>query len=412
MDAIVESCAGLDVHQETVVACVLRASLDARPRPQSRTFGTTTRELLELADWLVEQEITVVAMESTGIFWRPVWNILESHDFNLILANARQVKNVPGRKTDQRDAEWLAQLLRCGLVQRSFVPAVEQRDLRDLTRRRRALLQELSAEKNRVHKVLQDANVKLTSVVSDIFGVSGRALIAALSRGEEITADSVLALVKSNLRSKVPALMAAIDGRIRPHHLKMIGFSLEHIDFIQRQVSTIEEVIETRIAAPFRDARELICTIPGIERSAAIEILAEVGTDMNVFQSDAHLASWAGVAPGNFESAGKSKSGRTAKGNRYLKSALVQCAWSASRTKDTRLSGRYRRLVRRLGRDGKKKAVVATAHTILRIVYFVLSTGRPYLEFGPDYGTASAEVRTRRLVSQLERLGYSVTKAA
>lgn len=411
MEAIVESCAGLDVHQETVVACVLRAALDSRPRPQLRTFGTTSAELLELADWLRCQEVTVVAMESTGIFWRPVWNILEGNDFDLILANARQVKNVPGRKTDQRDAEWLAQLLRCGLVERSFVPAVEQRDLRDLTRRRRRLLQEMSAEKNRVHKTLQDANVKLTSVVTDLFGVSGRALIAALGTGAEINSENVLALVKGSLRKKVPALMAAVDGRIRPHHLKMIGFSLEHIDFLQRQVDAIEEEIEANIA-PFREARELICTIPGIEKAAATEILAEIGPDMSVFQSDAHLSSWAGVSPGNFKSAGKSKGGRTAKGNRHLKAALVQSAWSASRTKGTRLSGRYRRLTHRLGRDGKKKAVVAIAHSILRITYFILSTDQPYVEFGPDFGAASEEARIRRLLTQVERLGYTVTKAA
>jgi transposase len=376
-----------------------------------RTFGTTTAELLELADWLREHEVAVVAMESTGIFWRPVWNILEGYEFDLVLANARQIKNLPGRKTDQRDAEWLAQLLRCGLVQRSFVPAVEQRDLRDLTRRRRTLLQDMSSEKNRVHKTLQDANVKLTSVVTDIFGVSGRALIDALDSGADFTAESVLAVVKGSLRKKVPALIAALDGRIRPHHLKMIGFAFEHIDFLQQQVKAIEDEIEANIA-PLHKARELICTIPGLEKAAATEILAEIGGDMSVFHSDAHLASWAGVSPGNFESAGKSKGGRTAKGNRYLKAVLVQAGWSAARTKDTRLSGRYRRLARRLGRDGKKKAIVATAHSILRITYFILSTGRPYLEFGPEYGAASAEARTRRLVAQLERLGYMVTKAA
>ncbi len=411
MEAIVENCAGLDVHQATVVACVLKAPLDARPRPQSRTFGTTTAELLELADWLREQGVTAVTMESTGVFWRPVWNILEGYDFDLILANPRQVKNVPGRKTDQRDAEWLAQLLRSGLVRRSFVPAVEQRDLRDLTRRRRRLLQEMSSEKNRVHKTLQDANVKLTSVVSDIFGVSGRALISALGTGGEMNAEQVRAMVKTNLRSKVPALMAAIDGRIRPHHLKMIGFSLEHIDFLQRQVDAIEVEIEFHMA-PFAEARQLICTIPGVQKDSANEILAEIGTDMSVFHSDTHLASWAGVSPGNFESAGKSRSGRTAKGNRHLKSALVQAAWSASRAKDTRLRGRYLRLKRRLGRDGDKKAVVAVAHSILRIAHFILSSGRPYVEFGSEYGEAASEARVRLLVAQVERLGYTVTKAA
>src|SRR6266536_3544134 len=337
MDAIVECCAGLDVHQETVVACVLKGALEGRPRGQLRTFGTTVAGLLELSDWLQEQAVTVVAMESTGIFWLPVWNILEGQEFELLLANARKVKNVPGRKTDQRDAEWLAQLLRCGLIERSYVPAVEQRDLRDLTRRRRRLLQTLAAEKNRVHKTLQDANVKLTTSVSDIFGVSGRALVQALRSGQKLDSEEVLALLKGKLRQKAPEVAAALEGRVRPHHLEMIEFSMDHID-----------------------------------------ILAEIGIDMSVFHSEAHLASWAGVSPGNFESAGKSKSGRTGRGDRYLKTVLVQAGWAASKTKGTRLSGRYQRLARRLGRDGKKKAVVATAHTLLRIVYFVLTTRRPY----------------------------------
>lgn len=411
MDPIVEKCAGLDVHQQTVVACVLRAPLDQRPRPEIRTFGTTTRELLELADWLETQEVTVVGMESTGIFWRPVWNILEAYSYDLILANARQVKNVPGRKTDQRDAEWLAQLLRSGLVERSFVPGVEQRDLRDLTRRRRKLLQQIGTEKNRVHKTLQDANIKLTSAVTDLFGVSGRSLLSTLLAEGEITDQTVLSMVKGSLRKKVPALMEALSGRIRPHHVKMIRFSLEHIDFLQAQVRTIEDEIEASMQ-PFRAQRELMRTIPGIDVASANEVLAEIGGDMRVFSSDAHLAKWAGVSPGNFESAGKAKGGRTTGGNRHLKAALVQCAWSASRTKETRLSGRFWRLTRRLGRDGKKKAAMATAHTILRIVYFVLLTGKPYEEFGPTYGARSAEARARRLVSELEKLGYTVSKAA
>jgi transposase len=411
MDAIVESCAGLDVHQETVVVCVLRASLDQRPRPRVRTFGTTTVELLELADWLEDNRVSVVAMESTGIYWRPVWNVLEGGELDLILANARLVKNVPGRKTDQRDAEWLAQLVRCGLVERSFVPSIEQRDLRDLTRRRRKMLQVVAAEKNRVHKTLQDANVKLTTEVSDLFGVSGRALLSALCSGIALTAEDVGGMVKGNLRKKVPALIAALNGRIRPHHLRMIRFSMDHIEFLERQVRVLEKEIEVAVE-PFRQARELIRTIPGIDGEAATEIVAEIGTDMGVFRSGSHLASWAGLAPGNFESAGKSRSGRTTQGNRHLKAALVQAAWAASRTKDTRLSGRFWRLARRLGRDGRKKAAVATAHSILRIAHYLLSTGNAYEEYGPDYGGAAAEARERRLLRQVERLGYQVVKAA
>lgn len=411
MDAIVECCAGLDVHQKTVVVCVLRAPLDQKPKPEIRSFGTSTGELLELADWLAERRVSAVAMESTGIYWRPLWNVLEGNGYELTLANARKVKNVPGRKTDQRDAEWLTQLLRCGLVEKSFVPEVEQRDLRDLTRRRRKLLQEISREKNRVHKTLQDANIKLTSVISELFGASGRALLAALLAGSEITPELIASVVKGNVRKKVPELQDALWGRLRPHHLQMIRYSLEHIDFLERQVRSLEAEIEVMLQ-PFRAERDLLCTIPGIERSSAAEILAEIGTDMTVFPSEACLASWAGVSPGNFESAGKSKGGRTAKGNRNLKPALVQCAWAASHTKDTRLSGRFWRLARRLGRDGTKKAALATAHTLLRVVYYVLSTHNPYVEFGPTYGVRSAEARAQRLARELERMGYTVSKAA
>jgi transposase len=411
MDAIVQNCAGLDVHQKTVVACVLQGPLDQRPKREIRKFATTTDDLLELADWLANQGVSVVAMESTGIYWRPLWNVLEGNGYELILANARKVKNVSGRKTDQNDAEWLAQLTRCGLVERSFVPEVEQRDLRDLTRRRRKLLQDITQEKNRVHKVLQDANIKLTSVVSDLFGVTGRALLNALLEKKKIDPELISSLAKGTLINKVPELSEALVGRVRPHHLKMIRFSIEHITFLESQLKTLEEEIDLMIE-PFRVELELLCTIPGIERPAAAEIIAEVGSDMSVFPSEQRLAAWVGVSPGNFESAGKSKGGRTAKGNRYVKSSLVQCAWAASRTKNSRLAGRFSRLSRRLGRDGRKKALVATAHTLVRIIYFVLSTHSPYQEFGSDYGGRSPQAREQHLVLELRKLGYDITKKA
>jgi transposase len=376
-----------------------------------KTFGTTTRELLELGDWLAEREVKVVAMESTGIYWRPVWNILEGNGYELVLANARQVKNMPGRKTDQRDAEWLAQLLRCGLVRKSMVPGVELRDLRDLTRRRRKLLGDLTQERNRIHKVLQDANVKLTSAVSDLFGVSGLALLRALIDQREVSPEMVASLVKGNLRGKVPELVEALNGRIRPHHLKMIGYSMEHIEFLEGQVRILEEEIANAVQ-PFRDEIDLLCSIPGIANAAAAEIVAEIGTDMTLFPSEGHLASWIGVAPGNFESAGKSKGGKTTQGNQNLKPVLVQCAWAASRTKDTRLSGRYWRLARRLGRDGKKKATLALAHTLVRIIYYILSTHNHYLEFGSDFGSRSTEARAERMARELAKMGYVVAKAA
>ncbi len=345
------------------------------------------------------------------MFWKPLWNVLENYDWKLILGNARRIKNVPGRKTDQRDAEWLAQLLRCGLVEPSFVPEVEQRDLRDLTRRRRKLLQDITSERNPIHKTLQDANIKLTSHVSDLFGVSGRALLTALVENQDLTPELVLSVVKGNVRKKVAELMVALDGRVRPHHCRMIGYSLQHIDFLTGQVERLEAEIDAMIE-PFRKQQELVCTIPGIDKAVAAEILAEVGSDMAVFPSEGHLASWAGLSPGNFESAGRSRGGRTSAGNRYLKSSLVQGAWAASRTKDTRLSGRFWRLSRRLGRDGKKKAAVATAHTILKIAYYVLATDQPYVEYGADFGSQTTAARERRLARELQRLGYSVSKAA
>ena len=342
---------------------------------------------------------------------RPYWNLLEGKDYELILANARQIKNVPGRKTDQKDAEWLAKLLRCGLVERSFVPDVGLRDLRDLTRRRRKLLQDVTQEKNRVHKVLQDANIKLTSYVSDLFGASGRALLATLLEESEVSPQTVAALVKGNLKNKVPQILEALCGRIRPHHRKMIGFSLQHIEFLEAQVKLLEDEIEVMIE-PFGAELELLCTIPGVEKATAAAIIAETGVDMSIFPSEAHLASWAGVSPGNNVSAGKSKGGRTAKGNKHLKSALAQSAWAASHTKDTRLAARFWRLTKRLGKEGKKKAAMATAHTIVGIVYYVLSTHNPYLEFGPSYGTRSLASREHRLARELESLGYQVSKVA
>lgn len=411
MEAIVERCAGLDVHQASVVVCVLRAALEQKPKPELRSFGTTTNELLELADWLAACQVTVVAMESTGVFWKPVWNILEGYRYQLILANARKIKNVPGRKTDQKDAEWIAQLLRCGLVERSFVPSVEQRDLRDLTRRRRRMLQEMTREKNRVHKILQDANIKLTSVVSNLFGVSGRALLTALVAQKELDAESIAAVVKGPLKQKLPALQQALIGRVRSHHLMMIRFSMEHFSFLEAQVAALEAQIEDRIR-PFRAEQALLCAIPGLDRAAAAEVLAELGSDMAIFPSEAHVSSWTGLSPGNFESAGKSKAGRTGPGNRWLKSTLVQCAWAASHAKDSRLAGRFWRLARRSGRNGAKKAAVATAHTILRLIYYTLSTHHRYVEYGAAFGTRSVQTRAQKLAKELERLGYTVTKAA
>jgi transposase len=309
MDAILERCAGLDVHQDNLVACFLSGPLDKRPSKEIETFGTTTKELLRLQDWLQDRECTHVAMESTGVYWKPVWNILES-TCQLTLANPTRIKNVPGKKTDYNDAEWIARLHRCGLIEKSFVPNEEIRDLRDLTRYRRKLLQNVTQEKNRIHKILQDANLKLTTFMSDVFGVSGRALLRSVVNGEVLDADKIRNMVKSTLKRKVPELIEALNGRLRLHHRKMIRRHLDHIAYLEEEIQELEAEIE-QLIAPYQSEKKLLETIPGIKQDAAASILAELGTDMSHFPSDAHLASWAGLCPANHESNGKKNEKRT-----------------------------------------------------------------------------------------------------
>jgi transposase len=305
MDAILERCAGLDVHQETVVACILTGRLDKKPRQEIQTFGTTTRELLKLHDWLLESGCTHVAMESTGVYWKPVWNVLES-SFELTLANPQRIKNVPGKKTDMKDAVWIAQLLRCGLIEASFVPPEDIRDLRDLTRYRRKLMEAATAEKNRIHKILQDANIKLSTYITDVFGVSGRALLESVMNGEVLGPDQVKSMVKAQVRKKVPQLVDALNGRVRAHHRKMIRRHYDHLTYLEKEIEALETEIE-ELLSPYRKEMDLLDTIPGIDKDAAASILAEIGTDMSVFPSEGHLASWGGLSPGNNESAGKKK---------------------------------------------------------------------------------------------------------
>jgi len=306
MEAVLECCVGLDVHQETVVACVVFGPLEHRPKKEIKTFGTTTPELLTLADWLEERKCSHVAMESTGIYWKPVWNILETGPFQLILANAQRIKNVPGRKTDVKDAEWIGQLLRSGLIEGSFVPPVEIRNLRDLTRYRKKLLQDTTQEKNRIHKVLQDANIKMTTYISDIFGVSGRNILECLLNGEVITAENITKMVKGKIRSKVPGLVDALNNRLRRHHREMIRFSWEHLKYLERTIVDVEVIIE-QCLNPYQQDIDLLDSIPGVGHTAATVMIAELGTDMSVFPTDRHVSSWAGVSPGNNESAGKKK---------------------------------------------------------------------------------------------------------
>jgi transposase len=310
MEAMIKRCAGLDVHQETVVACALTGELDKKPVKTIETFPTTTIGLLALNDWLSKLEVTDAVMESTGVYWKPVWNILED-SFNLILANARHVKNVPGRKTDVKDAEWLAKLLRCGLIESNFVPPEEIRDLRDLTRYRKKLIHHRTSERNRIHKILQDANIKLTSVFSDIFGVSGRRILEAIIDGEKIDAIDLQTMVDGRIKASLEEIAQAINGRIRHHHRDMLRYHWNHMAYLEKSIEELENQIDT-VLIPYRKEIELLDTIPGVHKQAAA-----MGVDMSVFKSAKHFASWTGVCPGNYESAGKKKLVKQQRGIRH-----------------------------------------------------------------------------------------------
>jgi transposase len=374
MDILYGCCAGLDVHQKTVVACVRRLTPAGEVDQQVLSFGTTTEELLALSDWLASSAVTHVAMESTGVYWKPVFNLLED-PFQTILVNAQHIKQVPGRKTDVTDCQWIAQLLQHGLLRASFVPPRPVRELRDLTRQRTQLIRQRAAVSNRIQKVLEDANIKLASVASDVLGVSGRAMIAALIRGEQDPAQ-MAELAKRRMRAKIPELQRALHGQVTEHHRFQLRMLMEQVSHLEDLVEQLNDRISVH-TAPLSETLDRLATIPGINRSAAEVLAAEVGTDMGVFPTAGHLCSWAGVAPGNHLSAGKRQSGRTHQANRWLRPLLVQVAWAASHTKATRLSAIYRRWVKRMG---KKRALVGIAHKVLKIVYEVLKKGTVYEE--------------------------------
>ncbi len=371
-DIIYGCCSGLDVHKKTVVACVRRLAPDGQVRRETRTFGTTTSELLELDDWLVAEGVTHVAMESTGVYWKPIYHILESH-FTLLLVNAAHLKKVEGRKTDVKDAEWIAQLLQHGLLKPSFVPPEPIRDLRDLTRQRTVLIRDRAAVANRIQKVLEDANIKLAGVASDVLGVSGRAMIEAMIRGEDNPA--VLAdLARKRLRGKLPELRLALQGRVRDHHRFLLRSLMDQVRSLEDQIARYTARIE-EVMAPFAGAAERLQTIPGVGAQAAEVIIAEIGSDMSRFPTAGHLSAWAGLCPGKRETGPTKGSGRTTKGSQWLRTLLVQVAWAASRTDGTVFQKQYRRWCRRMGR---KKAIVAVAHKVLTIIYSVLKKHGDY----------------------------------
>ena len=405
MERLIERCAGLDVHKASVTATVRVPGDQGGRRTETRTFRATTAGLVLLGDWLASFGVTVVGMESTGVYWKPVYYLLED-DFEVWLLNAQHLKNVPGRKTDVADSVWICQLVEHGLVRPSFVPPKPIRELRDLTRYRKALLAEGTREVQRLHKVLEDAGIKLASVASDPLGVSGRAMLEALVSG---THDpQVLAeLARGRLRAKLPALREALEGRFGAHHGLLVGEMLARIDQLDETIGRLSAEV-ARVAAPFSPLLALLVTIPGVSRRTAEVILAEIGSDMGRFPTAAHLASWAGVCPGNHESAGKHGSGRTRKGSKWLRVALVEAAHAAARTKASYLASQYARL---RGRRGPKKAALAVAHSILVIAWHLLSRGEPYTDLGADYFVKrqTHQVYRDRLVRQLERMGHKVT---
>jgi transposase len=404
MEVVYERCCGLDIHKKSIVACLSLPGAKGAASTTVRTFGTMTADILALSDWLVEAGCTHVAMESTGVYWKPIWNLLEGL-FSLLLTNPRHMKAVPGRKTDVTDAEWIASLLRHGLLTGSYVPERGQRELRELTRYRTTLVRERTAEANRLQKTLEGANIKLASVATDILGTSGREILAALLTGS-VDAATMAQSARGRMRAKLPALAQALVGQFGAHQRFMVAQQLAHIDFLDATIAAVSAEIAMRLQS-VDDLVERLDTIPGIGRYVAEALLAEIGTDMSRFPSAGHLASWAGMCPGSHESAGKQHGGRTRKGNVWLRAQLVQAAHAAGRTKGTYLEAQYRRLATR---RGKSRAAVAVGHTILVIIYHLLRDGAVYTDLGPHhFAERDRQGTERRLVRQLEGLGYTVT---
>jgi transposase len=404
MDLLYRWCAGLDVHKKTVVACVRRSDAAGNVHQQVRTFGTMTCNLLDLADGLAEQGVTQVARESTGVFWKPVFNILESR-FAVQLVNAQPIKQVPGRKTDVKDCAWIAQVLQHGLLRASFVPPPPIRALRDLTRQRAHLVAEKAPAAKRIQKVLEDAKIKVASVATDVLGVSGRDRREAIIAGEE-DAAKLADKARKRLRKKIPELQTALQGRVTAHHRFPLRILLDHLNPLQELIGRLGARIE-EVLVPFAEAVERLTTIPGVEQRTAETGIAEIGPDMKQFPTAEHLASWAGLCPGNNESAGTRQSGRTTTGSRWRRQMLTQAAWAARHTKDTYLSAPFRRLA---ARRGKKRALVALGHTLLVIRYHLLKDRTTYQDLGGDFlERVEPERVTRQLIRRLEKLGHKVT---
>ena len=403
MELLLRRCCGLDVHKDTVVAC-LRIVSNGKVSTGVRTFQTMTAELLRLSEWLTENECTHVAMEATGVYWKPVWHILDDGEFELVLANAAHVKNVPGRKTDVNDAMWLAELLAHGLIRASFVPDTQTQEMRNLLRTRKQLVREQSSHVLRVQKTLEDANIKLDSVLSDLMGTSGRAMIEALIAGETNPAK-LATLAHRRLKASPEQLREALRGRVTKHHRFLLRLHLNQIDALDAATATLDAQVEANLG-PFRTAVELVVSIPGIKNLSAQVIISEIGTDMSRFPSDQQLISWAGICPRNDESAGKRRSNRLRKGAPWLKTTLVQCAWAAVKKKNSYLQAQFYRIK---ARRGPKKAIMAVAASILTAVYHMLKDGTLYQDLGHDhFNRRSKDQQKLRLIKRLTDLGYAV----
>lgn len=404
MRPIYERCCGLDVHKKTVVACRLTPE-----GSRTQTFGTMTDELIRLREWLLEAGVTHVAMESTGVYWKPVFNLLEDHGMELVVVNARHVKAVPGRKTDVKDAEWLAELLQHGLLKASFIPDRESRERRELVRYRRSLVEQRAHLVQRVQKLLEGANIKLGDVASDVMGVSGRAMLQALAEGVDDPA-AVAGMAKTALRSKIPELERALTGSVRHHQRFLLRSQFRLLESIEAEIASLDEEVAERMR-PFQVALERLDEIPGIGLRAAQQILVETGTDMSRFPTSAHFASWARVCPGNNESAGKRHHATIGGGNRRLRNALLEAAWTVSHSrKPTFFTARYRRIA---ARRGKKRAAIATAHSLLVAIYYVLKDGVVFQDLGPaSFERRNRDAIVRRSLHRLEALGYRVTVEA
>jgi len=404
MQVVYAGCAGLDVHKKTVSACISVCEAEGAKQQQMRVFGTFTNDLLALADWLQEHGVTHVAMEATGVYWRPVWAVLEGH-FQQMLVNPQHIKVVPGRKTDTKDCEWIADLLQHGLLKGSFVPPTPIQDLRDLTRYRAELRQSQNRVANRIQKLLEQANLKLSSVASNALGVSGRHILEAIIAGQQ-NALQLAQMARGKLKTKIPQLEQALAGRVRNHHRFLLAEYLDEWEALGERIRRIEAEIGEQIR-PFESAVTLWQTIPGVDRVTACNLVAEIGVDMNQFPTAQQLASWAALCPGNHESAGKRKSGQTRDGNKWLRRSLCQAAWAVTRKKNCYLSAQFKRLA---ARRGVKRAVMAVAHTMLIIGYHMLKTGQAYYELGGNYlEQINKDQLQRYFLKRLERLGLKVT---